>query len=123
MLFWLLARVPLHSTSYSCPKCHSPADFLGDHQVDCGGSDDRITCHNAVRDVLYSAAQAASLGPTREAPRLVAVSMSRPADLFLPTWHQNRSAALDVHIISPLQQQLEHGAASTPGHALEVGTQ
>ena len=119
--YWL--GVPLHSTSYTCPECHALADSLGDHQVGCGGNGDRITRHNAVRDVLYSAAQAAALGPTREAPGLVAESMSRPADIFLPTWHQGRPAALDVHIISPLQQQLVHGAASTPGHALEVGTQ
>ena len=31
--------------------------------------------------------------------------------------------ALDVQIIFPLQQQLVHEAASTPGYALEVGTQ
>ena len=119
--YWL--GVPLHSGSYSCPECHSLADPFGDHQVGCGGNGDRISRHNAVRDVLYSAAQSAALGPTREAAGLVAGSMSRPADLLLPTWHHGRPAALDVHIISPLQQQLVHEAAFTPGHALEVGTQ
>ena len=29
---------------------------------------------------------------------------------------------LDVHVISPLQQQMLREAASTPGHALQVGT-
>ncbi len=31
-------------------------------------------------------------------------SMSRPADILLPTWHGGRPAALDVHIISPLRR-------------------
>ena len=48
-------------------------------------------------------------------------SLSRPADIFLPTWRHGRSAALDVHIISPLQQSTVNAAAFNPGHALEVG--
>ena len=50
-------------------------------------------------------------------------SLSRPADIFLPTWSRGRSAALDVHVISPLQQLTLGEAASTPGHALRVGVQ
>ena len=50
-------------------------------------------------------------------------SLSRPADILLPTWRHGRPAALDVHVISPLQQLTLHEAASTPGHALEVGVQ
>ncbi len=48
--------------------CHPPADEFGDHQVGCGGNGDR---HNAVRDVLFIAAQSAALGPTREASNVV----------------------------------------------------
>ena len=105
------------------PECHATADEFGEHQVGCGGNGDRITCHNAVRDVLYTAAQSAALAPTWEASRLISDSLSRPADVLLPTWHNGRPAALDVHIISPLQVSTIHEAASTPGHALEVGTQ
>ena len=43
--------------------------------------------------------------------------------VFLPTWSRGRPAALDVHVISPLQQQTLGEAASTPGHALQVGVQ
>ena len=50
-------------------------------------------------------------------------SLSRPTDVFLPTWSRGRPAALDVHVISPLQQQTMGEAASTPGHALQVGVQ
>ena len=119
----LLARGPLAQPSYSCPECHSSADPLEDHQVGCGGNGDGITRHNAIWNVLYSAAQSAALGPTCEAPGLVADSMSFPAVIFLPTWHQGRPVALDVHIISSLQQQLAHEAASMPGYALEVDIQ
>ena len=113
--------VPLHSTSYSCPECRSTADAYGDHQVGCGGNGDRIARHNAIRNVLFSAAQSAALAPTREAPSLVPDSHSRPADILLPTWSHGCPAALDVHVISPLQQLTLHEAASTPGHALQVG--
>ena len=119
--YWL--GVPLHSTSYSCPECRSTADAYGDHQVGCGGNGDRIARHNAIciRDVLFSAARSAALAPTREAPSLVLDSHSRPADILLPTWSRGCPAALDVHVISPLQQLTLHEAASTPGHALQVG--
>ena len=54
---------------------------------------------------------------------MVPDSHSRPADVLLPTWSRGRPAALDVHIISPLQQHTLHEAASTPGHAPQVGVQ
>ena len=119
--YWL--GVPLHSTSYSCPECCSTADPFGDHQVGCGGNGDRISRHNAIRDVLFSAAQSAALAPLREMPHLISNSLSRPADIFFPIWSRGRPAALDVHVISPLQQLTMGGAASTPGHALQVGIQ
>ena len=119
--FWL--GVPLHSTRYCCPECRSTSDPFGDHQVGCGGNGDRIVCHNAIRDVLFLAARSAALAPTREAPSVVPDSQSRPADILLPTWSRGHPAALDVTVISPLQQQTLHAAASTPGHALQVSVQ
>ena len=117
--YWL--GVPLHSISYSWPDCCSTADVYGDHQVGCGGNGDRIARHNAIRNVLFSAAQSVALAPTREAPSLFPDSHSRPADILLLTWSRGCPAALDVHVISPLQQLTLHEAASTPGHALQVG--
>ena len=121
LCYWL--GVPLLSSTYSCPECGGDADRFGDHQVGCGGNGDRISRHNALRDVLFTAAQSAALSPAREASGVVPDSLSRPADILLPTWSQGRPAALDIHVISPLQQQTVHGAASTPGHALQVGVQ
>ena len=111
--YWL--GVPLHSTSYCCPECRSTADPFGNNQVGCGGNGDRIARHNnAIRDVPFYAARSAALAPTREAPSVVPDSRSRPADILLPTWSRSRTAALDVTVISPLQQQTLHAAASTP---------
>ena len=100
--YWL--GVPLHSSPYSCSECHNTADPFGDDQVGCGGNGDRITRHNAIRDVAFSAAQSAALAPSKEMPNLIPDSLSRPADVLLPTWSCGRPAALDVHVISPLQQ-------------------
>ena len=119
--YWL--GIPLHSSPYPCPECPGTADEFGDHQIGCGGNGDRIYRHNAIRDVIFSAAQSAALAPTREAPGVVPGSLSRPADVLLPTWSCGRPAALDVHIISPLQQLTIKDAAQTPGHALQVGIQ
>ena len=77
LCYWL--GVPLHSSSYPCPECGGIADTFGDHQVGCGRNGDRISRHNAVRDVFFSAARSAALAPTKEAPSLVPGSSSRPA--------------------------------------------
>ena len=79
---------------YRCPQCGSSADIFGDHQDGCGGNGDCITRHNAARDVLYSAAQAAALGPIKEAPSLLPNSSARPADILLPTWSPRSSCSL-----------------------------
>ena len=81
--------------------------------------------HNATRarDALFEAAQSAALAPTREASGVVVDSHSRPADILLPTWRCGRPAALDVHVVSPLRDLTLCAAASTPGHALNVGVQ
>ena len=93
---------------------------MGDHQIGCGGNGDRIARHNNLRDVLFNAAQSAALGPRKEALGLVPNSSARPADILLPNWSHGRQAALDVAVISPLQQLTVADAAVTPGHALEV---
>ena len=59
----------------------------------------------------------------KEVPSLIPNSRSRPADLYLPNWKRGRPAALDVHVISPMQQLTLSSAASQPGHALQVGVE
>ena len=69
-------------------------------------------------DVLFAAAYSATLAPQKEVPALIPGSSSHPADI-LPVWN----AGIDlqhVSVISPLQHQTLHAAASTPGHAIQV---
>ena len=89
----------------------------------CGGNGDRISRHNSIRDVVFSVAQSAALVPSKEIAGLVPGSLSRPADVFLPSWSCGRPAALDIHVISPLQQLTLSEASVTPGQALQVGVQ
>ena len=62
--YWL--GVPLNSNPFPCPECRSITDSFGDHQIRCGGNGDRIFQHNAIRDVVFSAAQSAALAPSKE---------------------------------------------------------
>ena len=78
------------------------------------GKGDRILRHSAIRDVIFCAAQSAAM--SQSVPNLILDSLSRPADVFL--WPPR--AALDVHVISPLQQQTIAEAAFSPGHSLQV---
>ena len=93
----------------------------GDHHVGCGGNGDRIFRHDSIRDAIFSVAQSAALAPRKEAPSLIPSSRSRPADIYLPTWKRGQPAALDVTVISAMQQLTQAGAASTLGYALHVG--
>lgn len=122
VLLAVLARDSPAQHLISLPSMPWHRRHHGCHQVGCGGNGDRISCHNAIRDVLFTAAQSAALAPSKETPGLVPSSLSRPADISLPNWCHGRPAALDVHVISPLQQLTLAEAAFTPGHALHVGT-
>ena len=117
--YWLGLRMV--EDGIRCPVCQRSADSFGDHQVGCGGNGDRIRRHDSLRDAFYSAAQSAALAPRREVPSLIPGSSSRPADIYLPHWKRGLPAALDVTVISSLQQLTVVGASTTQGHALAVG--
>ena len=118
--YWL--GLPLFAVSSACPQCLRPADTFGDHQVGCGGNGDWVARHNALCNVIFTAAQLAALGPRKEAPALIVGTQSRPADVFLPTWSRGRPATLDVTVTSPLQALTIQEASTTASHALEVAT-
>ena len=119
--YWLGLEV--FSGNSRCPACSKEGimDPFGDHQVGCGGNGDRIYRHNALRDVLFSAAQSAALAPRKEVTSLIPDTNSRPADIFLPNWSRGLPAALDVTVISTLQTSTLSGAAKDQGYALRVG--
>ena len=103
-----------------CPVCHSTSDHFGDHYVGCGGNADRIIRHNSLRDAVFSAAQTAALAPRKDVPSLIPGTQNRPADVFLPCWKGGRPAALDITVISTMQQLTIRSAAEIQGHALLV---
>ena len=117
--YWLGLR--MFGEGARCSICQALADPFGDHHVGCGGNGDRIHRHNSVRDAVFSAAQSAALAPRKGVPSLIPGTQSRPADIFLPSWKRGQPAALDVTVISTLQQLTLQGAAEFQGYALSVG--
>ena len=103
-----------------CPVCEVDVDDMGDHLVTCRGNRDLIYRHDSLRNIIYSAAQSAALALRKECPSLIPNSNSHPADIFLPCWKQGRPAALDVTVISPVQQLTVDRASVIQGHALSV---
>ena len=105
------------------PTCQAVTDAYGDHHihVGCGWNSNRIHRHDSICDELLSAAQSAALARHKEVSSLIPGSRNCHVDIYLPNWRRGQPAALDVTIISALQQQTLAGAATTPGHALEVG--
>ena len=90
----------------TCPICQKSADPYGDDQVGCGVNGDRIYRHDSVGDTIFSAAQSAALAPRKEAPSVIPGSSSCLADVYLPNWKRGQPAALDIHVISTMQQQI-----------------
>ena len=111
---------PIYSRDGPCPACGQASDRLGDHSLNCAWHGERIARHNWLRDELFNAAVAASLGPTREGRALLPGEGSKPADVFIPHWQGGKDVALDVTVVNPLQDALVQGAATTPGHALTI---
>ena len=109
----------IFTTSGPCTTCHANSDTMGDHAIACANQGERIARHNQLRDALYQAAVQAALGPAREKRALIPGREARPADVFIPNWVAGRDAALDVTVVSPLQQALVNKAADESGSALD----
>ena len=109
---------PVYSSESRCPACHQPSDSMGDHALGCGSQGERIARHNLLRDALHQAAAAAALGPVKEGRFLLPGRDARPADLLIPRWEGGKDTALDVTVVSALQQAMVAGSASTDGFAV-----
>ena len=117
--YWLGLQMADEATLY--PICHSAGDPHGDHQVSCGGNGDQIHRHDSITDAVFSAAQSVALASLKEVLALIPGTCNRPADIYVPNWIRGQPAALDITVISTLQQQTLEGAATTQVHALSVG--
>lgn len=115
--YWL--GLQLFSDGVQFSVCHTIADPHGDNHVGCRGNGDRILRHNALHDAIFSAAQSAALAPQREVPSLTHRA-AQPISTC-QTGRRGTPPALDVFVISTLQQATIQGAATTKGHVLLVG--
>ena len=82
----------------------------------CGSGGERISRHNHLRDALFDTAVAAGLGPVKEGRFLLPGTDRRPADVLVPNWAAGKDAAMDVTVVTPLQDATLPEAATTPGH-------
>ena len=110
--------VPVYESDSPCIACQRHNDKLGDHALHCGHTGERISRHNHLRDALHEIAAAAALNPSKEDRFLIPGEDVRPADVLLPYWENGRDTAVDVTVVSSLQEATVANAAVTPGHAL-----
>jgi hypothetical protein len=71
------------------------------HCTGCPMGGGTIFRHDLVARIIFEEAESASLKPGLEIPNLIAENQTRPADVFIPNWHNGQAAALDVCIVAP----------------------
>jgi len=109
-------RMQLLATPSFCPACGEGMDIFGDHALVCMCQGDRTLRHNAVRNCANRFLKAAALNPVKETtgllpPRLDVDTIRetlgsrgrRPADIWVPEFRGNGSAALDFAVTSGLR--------------------
>ena len=109
---------PIYRSESRCPACHQPSDNMGDHALGCGSHGERIARHNLLRDALHQTAAPAALGPVKEGHYLLPGRDARPADLLIPRWEGGQDAALDVTVVSALQNAMVARSATTNSYAV-----
>ena len=116
-----ISVVAVYEVERKCHYCRSGTlEIFGDHAVICHGRGDAISRHDRIRDRFVSLCSAANLSPVIEKRNLIAGNISRPGDVFLPSWKSGRPAALDVTVTSPLQPNIINHAAYNSGYVNEA---
>lgn len=80
--YWLGLRMSIGLATCQIYDCATITDNFSDHSIGWGGNGDRIHRHDALCDVILSAAQSAALAPRREVPSLIPGSRSFQADIY-----------------------------------------
>ena len=120
--YWLGLCLMVHGTP--CPFCASEkmANLMGNNYFGCGGNGGRIHWHDSLRYVLFCCCSICCPCSTEESSHFdFWLCHSCPANVFLPNWSRGCPAALDVTVISALQDLIVAGAAIMQGHALRIG--
>ena len=81
--YWLTLLI--YAEDGNCPICLHLADRMGDHQVGCGGTNDRIARDHYNCNSLFFAAQSADLAPRRDMPSLIPGLEAARLTLISPT--------------------------------------
>ena len=102
--WWIGADV--NTEESECPFCHQHQDKSGHHATVCNTNGERISRHNAIRDVIYGMASQAALSPQLEKQYILPGTQMKPADLYTPTWSAGKPLAIDISVVSPTQSHL-----------------
>ena len=116
--------LPIYSAGTPCNLCKEVVmDQEGDHAQNCRNGGGRVGRHNAIRDIIASTAQAASLSPRVEARGLLEGTEKRPGDVTLPGYPVGMDTTLDVTVVNPVQTKYRAQSAVTKGVAMEGAKQ
>ena len=100
-----LLGLPVYAKPFPCPLCKQIMDTLGDHALCCKKTQDTITRHNRLRNLVFKLAELGGLSPDMEKQGILGhtdESKRRPGDVSIPVWRLNRSLAIDVAVICPV---------------------
>ena len=98
--------IPLLKEAIPCPLCTQPIQPNGDHATCCANSGDRITRHNALRDMVAGIANQGLLSPVLEKEGVLgATSGRRPGDVTIPNWSGGKGLCIDIAVTSPFAAQ------------------
>jgi hypothetical protein len=112
--------LPLYEKDEPCHFCGRHKDRYGVHSLICKKGSDHSERHNTIRNLLFLLASQALLSPKKEVAGLIPCTKKRPGDIVIPRWHDGRTAAIDVTIISPLQQPFLLDTARAGGFASKI---
>ena len=107
--------------SKTCPKCKTCVlDVFGQHAQNCKYGGAPTLRHNKIRDLIFRKCQASLLAPRKEVRDLLDNTNEKPADVYIPSWLEDRPAAIDVTITNPLNMDIVGRSANQAGAAAAV---
>ena len=115
--------LPLTSDGSHCPYCPDKSlDPFGHHALTCKRGPDVISRHNIMRDTIYDICRRAALNPVLEQGAGIDVdgTLTRPADILIPTWTLGKSGAFDITVVHPLNNSHITGASTSAFHCLGI---
>ena len=100
----------------SCTQCTAALDAYGHHALCCKLGGDVVSRHNKLRDIFNDFCHSACLAPQLEMGGW-SREHTRPADVLVPNWVLDKSAAFDLSVTSTLNAHVFQEASVTAGSA------